>query len=201
MERRKHILAKQRRKETRHDPSNQETQTKEKHIGDIMQTADDIKPIKKSRKGIGGRPSKYTPEVIRKAKDYIENYEQYGDSIPSIAGLSQELDIARETLQVWKNDKNKSEFSNIIKALSAAQERKLLNGGLNSSLNSTITKLVLSKHGYTENNSNNQGNSGITVQVNRSGVVLKSGGQTLEVQADDTPGRTIEHDQTDTEAV
>ena len=188
----KYLCANERRQETRHDQGNQETQAKEK-LGDIMQTAEETKPVK-SRKGIGGRPSKYTPELLRKAREYVDSFEQTGDLIPSIAGMSQELDIARETLQVWKNDKNKSEFSHIMRDLESKQERVLLTNGLNSTFNTTIAKLVLSKHGYTENNANNQGNTGITVQVNRTGVVLKSGGQTLEVQADSAPGRTIEHD-------
>ena len=160
-----------------------------------MQTAEALPAKqKKSRKGIGGRPSKYTPEVLMKAKEYVENYENYGDTIPSIAGLCQEIDLSRETVHAWAKDKNKKQFSDIIKALSFAQERKLLNGGLTSQLNPTITKLVLSKHGYHDNPQGNQGNSGITVQVNRGGVVLKSGGQTLEVSTDaETTGTTLEH--------
>jgi len=145
-----------------------------------MQTAD--KPIKKHP---GGRPTKYNPEIIRKAKDYIENYESYGDIIPSIAGLCQEIDLHRDTVHTWAKDKNKKQFSDIIKALSYAQERKLLNGGLNSEFNSAITKLVLSKHGYTDNPQANQASSGITVNVNRGGVVLEHGGQTLAISTDD----------------
>jgi len=166
-----------------------------------MQTADDIKPIKKSRKGIGGRPSKYTPELLMKANEYLNTYEELGHRIPTLAGLSLHIGINKETAQVWSKDKNKRQFSVLCDRIRMIQEQLLLDNGLDSTWNSNITKLVLSKHGYTENNSNNQGNSGITVQVNRSGVVLKSGNQTLEVHADDTPGRTIEHDQTDIEAV
>ena len=154
-----------------------------------MQTAE---PLPAKRKV--GRPSKYTPEVLRKAEEYLTTWQDYGHKIPSIAGLSQLIDVSRERIAIWGQDKNKSEFSRILKKLQAIQEAKLLDNGLDGTFNSAITKLVLSKHGYTENNSNNQGNGGITVQVNRSGVVLKSGNQTLEVQADDTSGHTIEHD-------
>ena len=36
----------------------------------------------------GGRPTKYTPELIEKAWDYYENYEHYGDMIPSVVGMA-----------------------------------------------------------------------------------------------------------------
>jgi len=158
-----------------------------------MQPDTDSKPIAKP-KHAGGRPTKYTAEVIRKATDYIENYESYGDTIPSIAGLAQEIELSRETIHTWAKDKNKKQFSDIIKALSYAQERKLLNGGLKAELNPTITKLVLSKHGYHDNPQANQGSSGITVNVNRSGVVIKSGGETLAIEADQPKGVTIDHE-------
>ena len=157
-----------------------------------MQTAENTLPEKK--KHPGGRPTKYNDEVLRKAKDYIENYETYGDVIPSIAGLCQEIDLHRDTVHTWAKDKNKKQFSDIIKALSYAQERKLLNGGLNSQLNSAITKLVLSKHGYHDNPQVNQGPTGITVNVNRGGVVIKSGSETLAIETDEPKGVTIDHE-------
>ena len=150
-------------------------------------------PIKK--KHPGGRPTKYTPELIRKAKEYLDTYEEKGDVIPSIAGMAQELDLTRETIHTWVKDKNKKQFSDIIKALSYAQERKLLNGGLNSTMNSTITKLVLSKHGYHDNPQANQAATGIQVTVNRGVVKLETGGQTLTVDASEqvVSGETLDH--------
>ena len=158
-----------------------------------MQTADDTdKQVKP--KHPGGRPTKYTPEVIRKAKDYIENYESYGDVIPSIAGLAVELDLNKETITNWAKDKNKSEFSRVVTALIQGQERKLLNGGLDSVFNPGITRLILSKHGYHDNPQANQAPGGITVNVNRGGVVIKSGGETLAIETDEPKGVTIDHE-------
>ena len=162
-----------------------------------MQTAEDIdqslpKP-KKSRKGIGGRPSKYNPALISKARQYLDNYEQTGDEVPTLAGLAQEIDLSRETVHKWSNDRSKKEFSDIVRSIAYAQERKLINAGLTGKYNSVITKLLLGKHGYTENSDKNQGNSGITVQVNRGSVKLKSGGQELEIDTTEDTGRTIEH--------
>ena len=139
----------------------------------------------------GGRPTKYNHEILDKARHYLDNYQELGDPIPSLAGLAQELEINKETAWAWGKDKNKSKFSKVLKELKQAQERALLAGGLNSSLNTTITKMCLTKHGYTDNPQANQANSGIQVTVNRGSVVLKAGGDTLEIS--DNPGRTLEH--------
>jgi len=158
-----------------------------------MQTADILpenKPIKP--KHPGGRPSKYNPDIIRKTAEYLENYSEYGDLIPSMAGLSKILNVTRERLAIWAKDKNKGEFSRMVSMLTNNQEAALISGGLGSVYNSGITKLLLSKHGYHDNPQGNQGNTGITVNVNRSGVVLKSGGQTLEIEADNTLEHTPE---------
>ena len=151
-----------------------------------MQTADilpDDKPIKP--KHPGGRPSKYNPELIHKANEYIDTYQDNGHTIPTIAGLSLATGISKETCNQWDKDRNKSQFSDVCRRIRLIQEQSLLDKGLEGAWNSNIAKLVLSKHGYTDSPSN-QGVSGITVNVNRSGVVLKSGGQTLEIEADNT---------------
>ena len=98
----------------------------------------------------GGRPTKYNDEALATAKDYIVNYEEYGDLVPTIAGLACELGVARETVHAWVKDEDKLEFSHTIKGLLSAQERKLINGSLGNSLNPMIAKLLLSGHGHSE---------------------------------------------------
>jgi hypothetical protein len=98
----------------------------------------------------GGRPTKYNDEVLATAKDYIVNYEEYGDIVPSVAGLACELGIARETIYDWIKQESKSEFSDTVKQLLTAQERKLINGSLGNSLNPMIAKLLLAGHGHSE---------------------------------------------------
>lgn len=98
----------------------------------------------------GGRPSIYTPELLERARDYVLNYADYGDQIPSIAGLACELSISRETCHTWAKDEDKPEFSDIVRDISQAQERRLLNGGLSGDFNPSIAKLVMTKHGYTD---------------------------------------------------
>lgn len=70
--------------------------------------------------------------------------------IPTIEGLALCLGIRRETVWVWCKDKQKKEFSNIVEQISAKQARTLANNGLAGKFNAPITKLMLSKHGYTE---------------------------------------------------
>ena len=101
-----------------------------------------------SGKHPGGRPTKYCEKTIEVAREYLENYEEQGDQIPSIAGLAIILGIRRETLHVWAKDNDKPEFSNILGAILAKQENVLINKGLSGDFNSAISKLVLGKHGY-----------------------------------------------------
>jgi hypothetical protein len=55
-----------------------------------------------------------------------------------------------------------------------------LGKGLNNEFNSNITKLVLVKHGYHDRAQ--QTDTQIQVIVNRGGVVLKSGNDTLAIE-------------------
>ena len=99
-----------------------------------------------------GRPSKFTPELLEKALDYVDNHEQYGDVVPSHAGLASEIDITRATLYAWANDKEKQAFSDILDKCNKKQERMLLSGSLRGDMNANIAKLMLGKHGYSEKN-------------------------------------------------
>lgn len=98
----------------------------------------------------GGRPTKYCPEILEAAREYIANYQAHGDKIPSIAGLAVVLKVGRDTLHIWAKDEDKAEFSYILAELLATQEKLLVNNGLDGTFNAAITKLVLGKHGYSE---------------------------------------------------
>jgi hypothetical protein len=126
------------------------------------------------------RPTKYSQEIVTKAQHYLDNYEEYGHKIPSSAGLSLVLGLCRETLRLWSKDEDKKEFLGILDRINQKQECVLLNHGLDGTFNSTITKLVLGKHGYHDRPQ--QTDSQIQVNVNRGGVVLKSGNETLAIE-------------------
>ena len=69
----------------------------------------------------GGRPSKYTPEVLRRAKWYRENYEEVGDAIPSLKGLACFLHIGKTTIYRWKYDPEKWQFRDTLEKISLTQ--------------------------------------------------------------------------------
>lgn len=97
-----------------------------------------------------GRPTKYSEEILSKTLDYINNYKDHDDLIPSIAGLSVVLGVRRETLHDWAKQESKLEFSNMLADLLARQEQVLFNKGLAGEFNPTIAKLALTKHGYSD---------------------------------------------------
>lgn len=95
-----------------------------------------------------GRPTKYTPELIKKAINYRDNWRALGRQIPSNAGLAVYLEVSRECLYEWARDENKKDFSDILNAIQAKQEEVLMDKGLSGDFNSAIAKLALGKHGY-----------------------------------------------------
>lgn len=96
-----------------------------------------------------GRPTKYNKNVQESAEYYINSgFIEQGDVVPSFAGLAVYLGINRSTLYEWC--KNHAKFSNTLERLENVQERLALAGGLKSEMNSTIVKLLLANHGYSE---------------------------------------------------
>lgn len=98
----------------------------------------------------GGRPTKYTPELLEKCHKYIEEWRTLGDMIPSHNALSLYLDVSRETLYAWEKDEDKKEFSDILSKIMVLQQSELINKGLEGKFSAPITKLVLGKHGYSD---------------------------------------------------
>lgn len=95
-----------------------------------------------------GRPSELQ-ETLVKAKEYLfGGYEAVGEVIPSVAGLSCYTGKARQTLRDY--GKQDAEFSTTLDAISSLQESRALNKGLTGEFNSTITKLLLANHGYSD---------------------------------------------------
>lgn len=98
-----------------------------------------------------GAPTKYNEDMLESTKTYIDGaYEISGEVIPTIAGLSLFLELCEDTLHVWKNEDGKEDFSLLIKKLKAKQKSILIAKGLLGDFNSTIAKLILHKHGYSE---------------------------------------------------
>lgn len=96
----------------------------------------------------GGRPTKYSEEILIKSDHYIDNHLEYGDPVPTIEGLACELDVARPTLYDWGT--KHAEFSYILSKLMSHQGRKLLAGGLTGDFNAPFAKMMATKHGYSD---------------------------------------------------
>lgn len=109
-----------------------------------------------------GRPTKYSKATIAKSQEYLDScidtreIVEYGKSgqiiwnveIPSHAGLAVHLGVGRRTIYDWSKDH--PAFSHMLDKIMVEQEKRLVNNGLGGNYNSTITKLMLAKHGYVD---------------------------------------------------
>ena len=101
-------------------------------------------------KHAGGRPSKYTPDMIEKAKEYLDVYEYFGEVIPTVVGLCRYIDRAKSTVYEWVKHEDKKSFSDIVKQIDEIQELNLVNKGLSGEFNPQFGKMILTRHGYSE---------------------------------------------------
>lgn len=112
------------------------------------------------------RPTKYNKDILSKAKDYLTHYKEF-EPVPSIAGLAVYLEISRETVRDWASQEDKQEFSGIVEQVMTKQELELLRGGLQGEYNASITKLMLTKHQYSDKTESTlQGPGGTSLGVN-----------------------------------
>ena len=114
-----------------------------------------------------GRPTGYKPAILEQAQEYLKNcvdeeedwIKSKGDKsttyehrvkvdLPSIEGLARYLGVARSSVYKWSEEN--PEFSDILEDILAEQANRLMNMGLSGDYNSTIAKLILTKHGYTD---------------------------------------------------
>lgn len=116
---------------------------------------------------ITGRPTKYSKQILIDTKKYLalcvdkdvrqvastgKNSVMYTHKrvvkLPTYGGLAKYLKLNRDTIFEWV--KIHPEFSDLIGDLMAEQEDRLINGGINGDYNPTISKVLLTKHGYRE---------------------------------------------------
>lgn len=99
-----------------------------------------------------GRPTSCDEKFLEMARDYLENFDKYGDVIPMIAGLACATGVWREMIHDWGNYEGdcptRSKFSYIYREIMSAQEKTLLNGGLTREFDAKITGKIMAKHGY-----------------------------------------------------
>jgi hypothetical protein len=93
-----------------------------------------------------GRPTDYTEALLEKADEYINNCP---DSTYSVVGLCSFIGIAKCTAYRWVAEGNKG-FEDVLNRVNEKQEMQLIENGLSGAYNSTITKMMLTKHGYSD---------------------------------------------------
>lgn len=112
------------------------------------------------------RPTDYSDDILKKAREYLSTYEKQGKAVPSVAGLALYLGVHRDTIYDWSSQEDKQEFSDIVKQCLAKQEETLITNGLKGEFNASITKLLLTKHGYSDKQEIDQNLTGEVQFVN-----------------------------------
>lgn len=96
---------------------------------------------------LSGAPVKYNDDVPEKLEGYILEAAKRG-SVVSRAGFALYIGISRSTLYEW--EKKYKKLSDTLKVLDTIQEQELIDNGLRGTYNATLTKLMLSNHGYSD---------------------------------------------------
>ena len=111
---------------------------------------------------VGGAPKLFTEEILSKTYEYLENYKDLDEVIPTKEGLADFLGIWVRRLYDWVEpsetddetlSEKRQEFSHLTEILMTKQGKELLNNSLVGKYNSSIAKLLLGKHGYKEEKS------------------------------------------------
>ena len=97
-----------------------------------------------------GQPTKYRSEYGTKA--YIDGFIAHcekNETLVSLVRLAIYIDVSEDTLQEWK--KVHKEFSVSLNRVMRVSKAILCEGGLDSTYNSTIAKLILAaNHGMSD---------------------------------------------------
>jgi hypothetical protein len=96
-----------------------------------------------------GRPTDYNETILELAKEYVNNLPE-DEVLHSVVGLADYIGIARSTLYEWQKHPDRKEFSDIVDMVLSKQEKALINKGLNNEINPSITKVMMTKHGWRE---------------------------------------------------
>ena len=96
-----------------------------------------------------GRHCSYNEEHLSLARDYVNNWKQYG-AIPQIARLALHVGISKDCLYDWEKRPELGDFSDVCARVRMLQEGELVDGGLTRVYDSSLAKLMLMKHGYSE---------------------------------------------------
>ena len=120
---------------------------------------------------VAGRSTDLNDDMIKRALIYLcGGYEEANQVVPTVAGLACFLGKNRSTMYEWS--KRSVEFSDILDGIAVTQENILVNNGLTGAFNAPVTKMMLTKHGYSDkieqdvtSNGQTVGNTPTVIQI------------------------------------
>lgn len=97
----------------------------------------------KTTKHAGGRPTDYTPDIIKEINKYLQEAIPQNMKIPTVEGIALKLGISKDTLYEWA--KRYPEFSDALSVLKMKQKEALTEIGIfgGKEINATIVALLL----------------------------------------------------------
>lgn len=97
-----------------------------------------------------GRPTKYNDKMLKKAQNYLDTYKE-SMPVPTVVGLAKACGVATNTVYNWvKNGHACEKFLRIFTRVEQDQHEELIKHGLLGTFNPAITKMMLTKHGYSD---------------------------------------------------
>jgi len=95
---------------------------------------------KKSRKGVGGRPTKYKPEYCQKIIDYfsidVEEYKSGEKKYPTFIDFAHSINVSDESMNRWKE--KYPEFRGAYKKAKKLLESFFIQAGMQGAVNTTF---------------------------------------------------------------
>ena len=90
-----------------------------------------------------GRPSEYTPEIIKELNKYLTEAIPQNMKIPTVEGIALKLGISKNTLYEWA--KKHPEFQDALDELKMRQKEALIEIGVfgGKEINATIVALLM----------------------------------------------------------
>jgi len=90
-----------------------------------------------------GRPSKYSPEMLKETEKYLEEAVPENMDLPMVEGLAIRLNVSKQALYRWA--KKHKDFRNALRRLKMLQKLHLAKIGIygGKEINATIVALML----------------------------------------------------------
>jgi hypothetical protein len=101
------------------------------------------KPIKQGR--VSTVVDKF-PQMVKYVRE--EGWKELGHAVPTVEGMACFVGCSRQNVYLWGNDY--PEVKELMDELITIQGFALVNGGLNKTFDSAVTRMLLGKHGYAE---------------------------------------------------